>query len=865
MKNAVPRVAVGIFAIVVLGSVVRVAGAEKSAIQWPGHKPDGSVLLPNMWSLKPAGRQMEVGDFPVNIAVHPGGRYAAVLHSGYGKHEVIVVNLASAEIASRTQVEESFYGLAFSQNGRQLFCSGAGAEVVHQFAFKDGELTDHQEIRLRDAKTRAVPAGLALSRDAKRLYVANVWGHRITLADLGNAGSLSEILLDKGALAANENLVPPPSDPDLAAATKRAAAALEDAQSDEPFPYACRLDEKKNRLYVSLWAQSKVAVIDLKTSKIVDYWPTQEHPNEMLLTASGKYLYVANANRNTVSVIDVVKGRPVETIMASLYPQVPPGATPDSLALTPDEKTLFVANACNNTVAVFDVSTPGKSRSLGFIPVGWYPTSVRVTPDGRHLLVANGKGVVPLANPNGPQPGKKFPKGTVVEYIAGLLKGTLSIIDLPARAKFEEQMSAYTATAYRCSPLQADSSVPVKRPADSPIPGKPGDASPLKYCIYIIKENRTYDQVFGDVPQGNGDPALCIFPEQVTPNHHKLAREFVLLDNFYVESEVSADGHEWTMGAYATDFVEKFWPMNYGHNKRGKFPYPSEGNFPIASPANGYLWDRAKEAGVSYRSYGEFVTNGKTEKDPAKSRVKSLQGHIDEWYRSFDLDYPDARRAARFISELKRFETEGDMPRLQIVRLPNDHTHGTSAGKRSPTALVGDNDESLGQVVEAVSRSKFWAQTAIFVVEDDAQNGPDHVDAHRTVALCISPYTRNRGVDSTMYSTSSMLRTMELILGLQPMTQFDAAATPMFNSFKAQPDTRPYEALPANVDLNERNKKTAWGGDLSKKMNFAKEDAADDLLLNEIVWRSVRGANSPMPAPTRAGFVFVHPKDDDDD
>ncbi len=553
----------------------------------------------------------------------------------------------------------------------------------------------------------------------------------------------------------------------------------------------------------------------------------------------------------------------LETIWAALYPQSPPGSTPNSLALSPDERTLFVANADNNLVAVFDVSTPGKSRSLGFIPVGWYPTSVRVTPDGKHLLVANGKGIVPRANPLGPQPGVNNPTNPTVQLIARLFRGTLSIIDLPARAQFERRLKVYTAQAYRCCPLTADGGVLAPRSERSPVPIRPGDASPINYCIYIIKENRTYDQVLGDLARGNGDAKLCLFPERVSPNHHQLARDFVLLDNFYVDAEVSADGHEWSMGAYATDFVEKMWPFNYGHNRSKKFPYPAEGYFPVGSPAEGYIWDRAREAGVSFRSYGEFVDIFPSPDKPTTPHVPALRGHIDEWYRGFDLRYSDLKRSARFIAELKRFEAEGDMPRLQIVRLPNDHTHGATPGWRTPTAYMAENDLALGQIVEAISRSKFWPQTAIFVLEDDAQNGPDHVDAHRSIAFVISPYTKRGAVDSTMYSTSSLLRTMELILGLKPMSQFDAAATPMFNSFQAQPDLRPYQALPANVDLESKNPATAWGGNI--RMNFAREDAADDLILNEVIWRSVRGPDSPMPRPVRAGFVLPHVKQDRDD
>ena len=834
------------------------AESISSQILLPGARPDGSVLLPNQWSLRPAGRQIPLGDFPVNIAMHPGSRYAAVLHSGYGKHQVIVVDLTTLDIVCQTNISESFYGIEFSADGRKLFCSGAGVEVVHSFTFGNGRLLDHQQTGLRDVKERGVPAGLAVSRDAKVLYAANLWGGQVTRLDMNDAANTWELQLSASDDKSTNARVQPPSDADVAAATKREEALLDEAKAAAPFPYACRLDERRQRLYVSLWAHASVAVIDLKSGQLHARWPAGEHPNEMLLNKSGSLLFVANANWNTVTVFDTESGRTIETLSASLHPNSPPGSTPNSLALTPDERLLFVANACNNNLAVFDVSKPGQSRPLGFIPVGWYPTSVRVTADGKKLIVANGKGLGSKANPQGPQPGRKKPTGTIEQYIGGLFQGTLSVIDLPGRDAFETQLRNHTVEAYRCSPLQADARIAIGGQVGNPIPMKVGDPSPIKFCIYVIKENRTYDQVLGDMPQGNGDPSLCLFPEDITPNHHQLAREFVLLDNFYVEAEVSADGHEWTVGAYATDFVEKSWPLSYGHNKSGKFPYPSEGNFKIAEPASGYLWDRAAEAGISYRSYGEFVNVGKTPNDPATSRVPSLRGHFDEWYRGWDLDYPDVKRAERFIQELNRFESEGEMPRLQLVRLPNNHTYGTSAGKHTPTAMVADNDLALGMLVEAVSRSKFWAQTAIFVVEDDAQNGPDHVDAHRTVAYVISPYVKRATVDSTMYSTSSMLRTMELILGLEPMSQFDAAAMPMFNSFRAEPDARPYTIKPVNVDREQRNLKTAWGSEQSRKMDFSKEDAADDLLLNEVIWRSVRGADRPAPAPVRAAFVFPH-------
>jgi YVTN family beta-propeller protein len=837
--------------------------ARAAAPRLPGQKPDGSVLLPNQWSLHPVGKQVELGDFPINIALHPGGRFAAVLHSGYSEQEIIVVDLASAQVASRTGVHESFYGLQFSRDGRRLFCSGAGDEVVHSFEFQQGTLTNRHSIRLHDIKLRAVPAGLAVDSAAKRLYAANVWGDRVTRVDLSPDATPVDILMgtNTGPLA----LAPVAASPDFedAAATKREEASLYVASKDDSFPYTCLLDEARQRLYVSLWAQAAIAVVDLRTEQVIARWPVQEHPCEMVLTRSGERLFVANSSRNTVTVLNTATGRAQETIWAALYPHALPGSTPNSLALSPEEQTLFVANADNNIVAVFDVSTPGKSRSLGFIPVGWYPTSVRVTPDGKHLLVANGKGIIPKANPGGPQPGMNRPADHGVQYIAGLFHGALSIIDLPARKQLERQLADYTAEAYRCCPLKADSIVTASRPADNPVPRKPGDVSPIQYCIYIVKENRTYDQVLGDMPEGKGDASLCLFPERVTPNLHKIARDFVLLDNFYVDAEVSADGHEWSMAAYCTDFVEKMWPFNYGHNRSRKFPYPAEGYLPVALPAGGYLWDRAKAAGVSYRSYGEFVTMPESTNTPVMGRLPALRGHIDEWYRPFNMACSDLQRASRFISEFHRLEASGDMPRLQIVRLPNDHTHGSTTGWRTPSAYVAENDLALGQIVEAVTHSKLWPRTAIFVLEDDAQNGPDHIDAHRSPAFVISPYTKRGVVDSTMYSTASMLRTMELILSLKPMSQFDAAAAPMFNCFQPSADTHPYQALPANVNLDERNSAHAWGGQIP--MDFSREDAVDDFLLSEVIWRSVRGADSPMPAPVRAGFVINRSAEKNDD
>ncbi len=805
--------------------------ATKVTARLPGLQSSGATLLPNQWSLRPVGKQIEVGDFPVNIAVHPRAPYAAVMHSGYGTHEVIIIGLETNQIVSRTNLQFAFYGLAFDKDGTCLFACGGETGMVHQFRFAAGQLTDPRQIRVAASGQRACSAGLACSPDDKILFVAGCWGDALVCVPLAQPERPARLAMPQGS-----------------------------------FPYAVLPARQSSRLFVSLWGKAGVAVVDLKPPRVTTVWSTAPHPTELTLSPDDKALYVACSDSNQVSVLDTSSGQTLEVINTALYPQAPNGSTPDSLALSPDGKTLLIANADNNNLAVVDVSRRGHSRSLGFIPVGWYPTSVRWDAAGKQIYVANGKGLISRANPHGPSPieDKKIEregKGQDhSQYIAGLLKGTVSVLPAPS----PQDLVRYSKTAYQCSPLAADpGAIPRPRAPGHPIPARPGEASPIKHCIYIIKENRTYDQVFGDMREGNGDANLCIFPERVTPNHHALARQFVLLDNFYVDGEVSADGHEWSMAAYATDFVEKTWPLSY--RPHGKLPYPSEGSLAIAVPVGGYLWDRCKETGVSYRSYGEFIENGPTPDAPGTARAKNLKGHFDPRYRSFDLDYPDARRADRFLQELRRFESAGQMPQLLIVRLPNDHTNGTAVGHPTPTAMVADNDLALGRMVEAISHSKFWPETAVFVLEDDAQNGSDHVDAHRSPALVISPFTKRHSIDSSMYSTSSMLRTMELILGLRPMSQYDAAARPMDAVFQAKADLAPFTHLPPGADPHERNTRLAWGAEKSAKMDFSKEDAADDLALNEIVWKSVRGGDSPMPPPVRAAFVLVREKDDDRD
>ena len=819
------------------------AGAAPGTRTLPGLQPDSFVRLHNQWLIRPAGTQVELGDFPVNLAVDRTGRYAAALHMGNGPHEIRLVDLCARQVVAVQPVTESFYGIAFSPDGRTLVCSGGGDGVLHRFAFHRGRLEPAPEVRLLPPASHGVVAGVAFSPDDRTVVAGVLFDSQVVCADLATGQvrwttPLAGVPADANGLTQSEGAAP----------NEGLQGTTLDTEDD---PLALVWDARRNRIYASLWGQSAVAVLDAADGHLLARWDAGWHPNELLLARDGRHLFVANGGRNTVTVIATADGSAVETLCSSLAPDDPPGSIPDSLALSPDGQLLYVANANNNNVAVFDVSAAGCSRALGFIPTGWMPTSVRVTPDGRTLLVISARGLEPKANSLGSA--REFTR------IVDLYHGALGIVDLPERDGLPRALAFWTATAQRCRPAPA-----VEAAAPGPIPAAPGGASPIRHVIYVIKENRTYDQVFGDLAEGNGDPALCLFPEAVTPNLHALARDFVLLDNFYANAEISATGHEWSMAGWASEFVEKTWPTNYGH-KQAKVPYTAEGHYAAALPELGYLWDRAAAAGVSYRSYGEFGTNGPTPADPVTTALPALRGHLDPGYHAWDLAYHDTDRAARFIAELHRFEAAGDMPRLQIVRLPQDHTEGAKKGARTPRAMVADNDLALGRVVEAVSRSRFWPDTAIFVVEDDAQNGPDHVDAHRTEALVISPWCRRHAVDSTPYTTCSMLRTMELILGLEPMSQFDAAATPMRASFQARPDAAPWTARPAQVDLEERNPGGTAAARVSATLDFSKEDAIDDQTFNRVIWAAVRGEASRMPAPVHAAFVRAVPAADADD
>ena len=778
-----------------------------------------AVKLPNGWSLSPAGTSFPLGDLPLNIAVSPSKTLMAVTNNGQSVQSIQLIDPGSEKVLHSLVVPKSWYGLKFSADEKYLYATGGHDNWIYQLEINNERLIIKDTIKLgKKWPNRIGPAGLDIDDAKQLLYVVTRENKSLYVINLKTNQVQQQISLGSEA-------------------------------------YTCLLSPDKKTLYISLWGRNKVMSWDLVAQRKKE-WPVGDNPNEMCLTKDGRYLYVANALDNSVSVIDTREGRVLETLNAALFPDAPSGSTSNGVALSDDEKTLYVANADNNCLTVFDVEKPGQSESEGFIPVGWYPTNVKVIRD--KIYVSNGKGFSSQANPYGPNParsrenviyqGGDSTKPIDVQYIGGLFKGTMSVIPTPD----EKTLALWSKAVYENIPYNKDKETNAQGEAGNPIPMKLGDPSPIKYVFYIIKENRTYDQVLGDMLEGNGDTSLVLFGEKITPNQHALAREFVLLDNFYVDGEVSADGHNWSLGAYATDYLEKTWPTNYGG--RGG-DYGAEGTKEIANNKV-FLWDQCKAKGITYRTYGEFADNG-------KANLPVLEGHFCPYYTSWDESVKDTVRFRQWQREFDSLLAANAVPRLNTLRFINDHTEGLRPNRPTPFAHVADNDLAVGMFIEYLSKSSIWKETAIFIVEDDAQNGPDHVDAHRTTAYVAGGFVKRGYVDHTMYSTSSMLRTIELILGLQPMSQFDAAATPMWRSFTATPTLTPFKARPSNIDLDARNPNNRSALALkSLSFDFTKEDAAPDLEFSEVIWKAVKGEHSVMPAPRRAAFVKVSEKED---
>lgn len=842
------------------------ADEKETQTQYAGESAEG-FLLPNGWRVTPVGDQVMLTDLPFNILVTPDGQRALVTTNGYNAHEVSLIDLTTKNRLAKASVAQSWFGLAVDAQAKRLWWSGGGQNVIHTFEIGASELRagpPHKPAKAPDGDKASEPEGFrtglflaaggegagpilySLTILAKGGNKSLAWGN--ASSDGGAGGAISAI--------------------DLSGKTPTRSAVC----GSRPYDV---VQARNGLLYVSDWARRRVLVVDPESLRTISTIPVGEHPNQLALHPKDGRLFVACASSNHVSVIDTVAGTVQETIFTALFPQSPEGSTPDALAVAPDGKMLYVANADNNNVAVIDVSRPRQSQVRGFIPTGWYPTAVAVTPDCKQLLVGVGKGnqtksnrpaddVIEAARKKKPGEGNYY--RIPFPHVGTTLSGALAIIPLPAEEESDEdddarqvpeQLAQWTDRVYRNCPYSDKLLTAAPSSRKTAIPTQVGAPSPIKHVIYIIKENRTYDQVLSDLPRGNRDSSLLMFGEQVTPNHHKLATEFVLLDNLYCNGHVSADGHPWSTMAYNTDYIAKNWALTY--SRRLGIDDDDEGN--LSRAPSGYLWDSCKRHGLSYRSYGEY--GGRVSQPDGtfrmEGRVPGLVGHVSPAYglpREKGRPVRDTDRVETFLEEFRQYEKNGDLPRFIVMSLGEDHTQGTRVGAPTPQACVASNDLALGRLVEAVSRSKYWPTVAIFVIQDDAQNGPDHVDAHRTVGLVISPYAHRKHLDSTQYSTCSMIRTMELILGLPPLSQFDAAANPMFASFTDQPDLMPYQHEAARIDLNAVNDGLAYGAERSGRMDFSEYDRIDDFELNEILWRSIKGVDAPLPPAVRRAIAF---------
>jgi YVTN family beta-propeller protein len=756
---------------------------------------DGSVTLPNGWEIHPAGRAIALpGDLPLKMTFTDDGKKLIVLTSGWHNQGLVEIDPGTEKVAETLDLGKAFVGMSI--DGGQAYVSGGNAKI----------------------RTVALAA---FSRGSD-------FGPAATLANFNKPSSpyVTGVLAKGGVVWAadtnSDSIIRFAGDPKAQTATAKVGYR----------PYDLALSPDGSTLAASNWGDKSVSLLDPTTLQFKAIVAVGAHPNELVYASDGR-LFVANSGSNTVSVIK--NGKVVEAIRTSLDPRDPVGSTPDALAISPSGKTLYVANADNNDVAVVDISEKA-SRVVGFIPTGWYPTSLAVSPDGKKLFVGTGKGLGFRANAPAidPDPRVNYANGSKYDYIGRVLSGNVNVVDLPT----QKQLDIYTKEVF------AD----VPKPPTEGIAEITGALHKIKHVVYVIRENRTYDQVFGDISAGNGDPSLVLFGQQVTPNAHGLAKQFVLMDNLYCNGEVSEDGHQWCDAAYATDFTERAWTNSY--SGRGE---PDADDRLTASPG-GYIWDNCRAHGLSYYSYGEFSDFKSTPNaPPVFTGDKGLDGHASAKWATYTGDGGfgrDYQKIDVFLDDLKKGEQGGDWPSFMVMSLGEDHTRGLNPKALTPESSVASNDLALGKMVDAISHSKYWKDTAIFVIEDDAQNGPDHVDAHRTVGLVISPYIRRGFVDGTHYTTSSFVRTMEVILGLPPMSQFDAKATPLYRSFTAQPDFTPYSQEDERIALDLRNPESALG-QVSAKLDWHGYDHADPDTLNWLLWKALKHG-SPLPAPVRS-------------
>jgi YVTN family beta-propeller protein len=747
------------------------------------------VVLPTEWHLSPpTGTEIATKTLPQSAVPTADRKHLIVLEGGAGSPGIRILD-ARTLATERDIAVEGAYGVPLPDRHGDGFWASTGAKdtLAHYAA---GSGTNDRTIAL---PKKFWAAGIARSPDGKTLAVSG---------DLASA----VVLIDE----ASGNAI----------ATVKVGA----------HPAGLAFSRDGAMLYVANWGGSTLSRIDVAKGVALPEIPVGKHPEALLLARDGKRLYVSEPDDDTLGVVDPDTNRRIAAIDVAPYAGGLSGASPSALLAAPDGKRLWIACAAANAVVALDTSGP-EPRVAGAVPTGWYPTALALDVDGTSLDVVDGKGESGHPNPQFDPfhyvrgGGDRDHSG----YDAASSIGSVRRVPIPSDAILARGLDV----------VRANVPAPVVAPIGTVVRAQ----GPLRHVIYVVKENRTYDQVLGDLSQADGDPSLALFGGNVTPNEHALAARFGILDNTFANAKVSADGHNWSMAAFANEYLERMWPQNYGGRRE---LYDFEDGADASVPHAGYLWNDASQHGITLRNYGEFTTETAATHTPVTSQMSGLKDVTDPGFVGFDLTVSDEVREAEWAREFDSYVTNGTLPQLEIVRLPNDHTAGTRPGMHTPSAYVAQNDLALGRLIDKLSHSRYWRDTAVFVVEDDAQNGPDHVDDQRMPAYVVSAYGAG-GVIHQHFSTAGIVRTIEIILGLPPMTVYDASARPLYEAFAQTPDLRPYDALPAAIDITAVNARTAYRAADSLRADFTREDAVPSGELNDIIWHAVRGANTKDP------------------
>lgn len=813
MKDVFSRRAVGLAATVFALSACSTSGVVVQAGEAADTNSVDATRLPTGVHLDPAGVVRPVGQMPLAIALSPSGSRAALLLNGWGQTGVQVVDWRLGRVVQTLKLPAAFIGLAFSPDGQSLMASGGNTDLVYRYRWAGDSAVLADSIKLAPTageprhSGKRYPAQLAFSPDGKRLYVAENLADSLAVIDIASGAVIQRVPSGR-------------------------------------YPYGVVV-APDGRVFASAWGGNEVTAFTPSVAGLTSAQriPAGRHPSAMLLNRDGSRLFVASATTDQIAVLDSKTGK----LLGELRDPPPggpdEGTTPNALALSADETRLYVAEADANAVAVFDLKTDGSGTLAGRVPTDWYPASLAVS--GSSLIVGNGKGRGTAPNPNGPGPRNAEVHafvGNNEQYTLGQLRGSLSVLDAST-------FDAATLAQYSRRVAAANGWTGGAHPNRFP---------PIEHVIYVIRENRTYDQVLGDLARADGDTSLLYFGRSVTPNAHALAERFGIFDRFFVNAEVSGDGHNWSTAAYASDYVEKTVQPNYsGRGRVYDYEGTNRGVVPdddVNEGRSGYLWTLAAKKGITLRNYGEFVV---ADKEAGAGKVK---GDKPELLRTTNTDYPNGigvseqKRADVWLAELATYVERGSMPALEIVRMPNDHTLGAAAGKPTPRAMVADNDLALGRMMAALTRTPFWKSTVVFVLEDDAQNGPDHVDSHRSPLLVLSPYSRS-GVYHRFTNTTDVIRTIEGMLGLGSLSHFDYYGRPLNDIWASEPDLRPWDVITPQQSLTELNPGSGRGAKESEQLKLDDVDESDDDFFSELLWHTIKGYDKPYPGPTRMGSL----------